>query len=286
MILTYLAAIFFISMLFVIVKYFQVFNINNLQGLTINYIAAAACYYFYSNQPFQVIVKSANHYFPFYIISGLLFITVFYLTSLSSQQNGVAVATIASKMSVVIPVVAGVYLYRESISLIKVIGLLVALLAVYLSAYRPNTIRNERKQLLPLWVFIGAGLVDTSIKLIQHTFDDQAGSSVYFLMLFISAAIIGILLSAFHIVKSNHLFEIKNMVAGLILGTCNFASLYFLVAALHLSWYDSGKTFMIINCGVVMLNSILSAVLFREPQNIKNRIGTGLAVAAIIILSF
>jgi drug/metabolite transporter (DMT)-like permease len=214
-----------------------------------------------------------------------LFIGVFYLTALSSQKNGVASTTIASKMSLVIPALLAVYLYNETFSLLKTIGLLMALSAVYLSARGSNPESSESGWKLPLLVFAGAGLVDASIKYTQHVFTDNAGSSGFLSLVFFSAAIIGSFVLLFKKNKSIGGNKFSNIIAGIILGFFNFISLYYMIAALQEFHEDSGKAFIIINSGVVLLNFLLSVILFQEKKNTQSRVGVTLAVAAIIILS-
>ncbi|HQP02839.1 MAG TPA: EamA/RhaT family transporter, partial [Bacteroidia bacterium] len=79
--------------------------------------------------------------------------------------------------------------------------------------------------------------------------------------------------------------KFSNIIAGIILGFFNFISLYYMIAALQEFHEDSGKAFIIINSGVVLLNFLLSVILFQEKKNTQSRVGVTLAVAAIIILS-
>ena len=285
MTVTVFMAVLFASLLFVILKLFDRFKVSNIHGLTFNYFTAGICYTLYSKQTYSSISGFAASYFPYYLLSGSLFIGVFYLTALSSQKNGVASTTIASKMSLVIPALLAVFLYNETFSFLKTIGLLMALSAVYLSARGSNNESSESGWTLPLLVFAGAGLVDSSIKYTQHVFTDNAGSSGFFTLVFFSAAIIGscVLFFSKNMPKEGSLF--RNIIAGIILGIFNFISLYYMVAALQEFHEDSGKAFIIINSGVVLLNFLLSVILFQEKKNTQSRVGVTLAVAAIIILS-
>jgi len=58
--------------------------------------------------------------------------------AMTAQKNGVSVASISGKMSVVVPVLFGVFLYNESASFFKVIGIGIALVAVYLSSVKEH----------------------------------------------------------------------------------------------------------------------------------------------------
>ena len=60
---------------------------------------------------------------------GVLFIVIFNLMARTSQQLGVSVASVATKMSLVIPVLAGLLLYGEELNFLKVAGIATALVA-------------------------------------------------------------------------------------------------------------------------------------------------------------
>ncbi len=65
--------------------------------------------------------------------------------ALTSQKNGLSVASVSSKMSVVIAIVFGVWYYEESLSFIKVIGILLALIAVYLTSSKEKNGIAQKK---------------------------------------------------------------------------------------------------------------------------------------------
>lgn len=282
MTLTTVAAILTITLLFIILKYFEKFNIDNFQGLTINYVTAGTCYYLYSQTSFTEFKNSAAIFFPYYLLMGFLFISVFYLTALSSQHNGVSVATVASKMSMVIPVIGAVFLYSEDLNIYKITGLLLALFSVYLTS-TGDSASLKNKLSLPLLLFIGAGLVDSSIKYAQHTVTSAIGS--FFSLVFFSAFIIGVLVITFRWFKNNVALNFKNIFAGIILGVSNFASLYYMIGALSEQNADSGKVFIEVNCGVILCSVFFSAVLFREKLTLRGITGVLIAVVAILILS-
>ena len=67
-------------------------------------------------------------------IEGLLFYLVFHAMANTAQINGIAAASIATKMSVVIPVSFGLFILHESANEYKLLGIAFGLLAVYLCA--------------------------------------------------------------------------------------------------------------------------------------------------------
>ena len=65
--------------------------------------------------------------------------------ALTAQKNGLSVASVASKMSVIIPILFGIYVYNESYRIIKIIGIILALIAVYLTSLKQkdNVVSNK-----------------------------------------------------------------------------------------------------------------------------------------------
>mgnify|MGYP000598223788 CR=1 FL=1 len=137
------------SFLFVIFKLFDVLKINTFQAIVVNYFTAAVLGFFLSNNlvSFQKIPNQPWFFGAFLL--GIMFILVFNVMALTSQKNGLSVASVSSKMSVVIAIIFGVWYYEESIGLVKLIGILLALVAVYLTSIKEkNEIVKKNKDFL------------------------------------------------------------------------------------------------------------------------------------------
>jgi hypothetical protein len=52
-------------------------------------------------------------WFHWAVVMGILFISLFNLIGITTQRNGVAVASVANKLSLILPVVLAVYLYND-----------------------------------------------------------------------------------------------------------------------------------------------------------------------------
>ena len=97
-------------------------------------------------------------------ILGATFYAVFLLMGRSTKCNGIAVTSVASKMSVVIPITLGIVALDEHVNTIIIGGVLVGLVAVWLTIGGNVSLNGW---LWPLLVFLGSGLIDFSFKLIQ-----------------------------------------------------------------------------------------------------------------------
>jgi drug/metabolite transporter (DMT)-like permease len=280
------------TMLYVILKFFQAWKINNLHGLTFNYISAAILSFLYDFQGNLAILDQASGFIHAAAMIGLLFIIVFYITALTAQKSGIAVTSIAGKMSMVIPIVAGIYLYNDAVYIRKVTGIMIALAAVVLSSLKSSEKKEDQSAnkgiliwLLPILLFTGSGLVDTSIKISQHYFITERNQGLYISFLFGSAGIIGLLLSVYQIIKNKLKIELKSIAGGILLGITNFYSLEFLIKALAHPGAESSIIFAISNVMVVLMSAIFAILIFKERLSKLNIAGLSLSIISIYLLT-
>lgn len=275
------------SVLLVIFKYFDRFKIHTFQAITVNYIVAATLGFLMTStslHPYQIIAKpwalSA-------LIIGASFIGVFYLMALSSQKVGVAVSSVANKMSLVIPVAAGFILYNESLEGLKIVGILLAIIAVTLVTIpRSGGVVLEKKYLfLPILIFLGSGYLDTFLKYVQKTQLSEGEIEIFSATLFCTAALIGSLILFAKRVFKGIIIQPKSIVAGFALGIPNYFSIHFLLQALNLPNLESTVVFPINNTGIVLLSTLLAIVLFSERLSKLNWIGISLAVVSIVLIA-
>ncbi|MGB5553911.1 MAG: EamA/RhaT family transporter, partial [Flavobacteriaceae bacterium] len=149
---------------------------------------------------------------------GLLFIIVFNITARTAQKLGVSVASVAAKMSFVIPVIVGISLYKEELNIVKIIGILMALAAVYFASKKNKTVVVKFQDLiLPLLLFMGTGFVDAGIKMLQTWQMEEVDFPLFSMTVFGAAGTIGlffILMSSF---KKPLKLNLPNVIGGIIL---------------------------------------------------------------------
>ncbi|QWX82566.1 DMT family transporter [Cellulophaga sp. HaHaR_3_176] len=278
--------IIFSSSLFVIFKLFNNYKIQTLYAIITNYFIAFLFSIFFYNGKLNLIEITEKEWFIPTVCLGLLFLTVFYITARTSQEIGVSVASVASKMSLVIPVMTGVLVYKEDISTFKIIGIVLSLIAVYFASLKDKTITVKTGTLvLPILLFLGAGLIDTSIKYIQTTYVPKNEFSLFCAVVFGSAGIFGVLFISIRSYKVPLKINFKNVLGGVCLGFFNYFTLFFLLRALQNDVFDSSSIFTINNVAVVLFSTLLGILLFKEKLIPKNWIGIGLAVISIILVA-
>ncbi len=275
------------SIIFVVFKLFKRFDVNTLQAIIVNYFIACSVGYFGFVEDANISEIPSKPWFYGTLILGLLFIIVFNLAAITTQRSGLSVVSVATKMSVAIPVLFGILYFNESTGILKVLGIILALIAVYLSSIKAKTgIAIKKKNLVyPILVFIGSGLIDTLIKFIESGYVNKTDVAIFSSTIFSVAGTIGILVLIFQGLTGKLRITGRNILGGIALGIPNFFSIYFLVMALRNNRFESSTIFTINNVAIVLVSTILGIILFKEKLITKNWIGIILAIISILLVA-
>lgn len=272
--------------IFICFKLFDKFKLNTMQAIVVNYITACAFGLTVYDSPIKLneIVISKWFYGAFFL--GILFLVVFNVMALTAQRNGLSVASVSAKMSVVIPIIFGFYVYHESAGIQKIIGIILALMAVYLSSVKSESKAKFTKNLaFPILLFLGSGIIDTSIKYLETTYVSENGIPIFSASIFCSAAFFGLLSLIYKATKREFQFNYKSILGGVVLGVINYGSIYYLLKALHFEGLESSTIFTVNNVAIVMISTILGLMFFKEHITRKNWIGIGLAIISIALVT-
>jgi drug/metabolite transporter (DMT)-like permease len=205
--------------------------------------------------------------------------------ALTSQKNGISVASVATKMSVVIPILSGIIYFKESLSTSTILGIILAIISVYLTAKKETGPLKWQNIMLPLLVFLGAGTVDTFIKFLQHYYVKDTEIALFSATTFGVAFVIGIPFIFLNIQTKKNTLRFKNIIAGILLGVPNYFSLLFMIKMLASNLFSSAVLFTIHNIAIVVLTTILGVFFFKEHLNLRNSIGLIIAVVAIFLMT-
>jgi uncharacterized membrane protein len=276
----------FLGIIFV---YFNKYKIDIFQAIVFNYwVCVITGSLVLGDFPIHTNALQSN-WFKMAIVMGVLYISVFNLIGISSVLVGATITQTANKLSLAIPVIVSYFLYHENISLLKMIGILLALIAVIFTMSK-NT--NGEKKKIPLWefslpiiLFISSGVIDSLTKYVQNKYlTSEVISKSYIITGFMVAASIGTVILFFLYITQRKKFEFKNVLAGIILGVPNYFSIYYLIKALQNKSLNSSATIPINNIGVLFLVSIFGIFIFKEKLTRLNYIGLGLTLLAIVFI--
>ncbi len=261
----------------VLFKHIEAKTSVNIFLITINYLCAIIATYicFHPKIDFK-------YAFDSYSISlSVLLPLVFILLSLSIQHSGIIKTDIAQRISLVIPIACSYWIFNETITGFKWIGLITGFISLFfiLNKGQRNTGFNPVYLLL---VFFGYGIIDVLFKQVALQKSIPYTEALFFIFFgsFIFAAIITVI----SIFKKKLTIRKKMVFYGLLLGLFNFLNIYFYLKA-HQSFAKHPTTvFATMNFGVILLGTLIGSFYFKEKLSKKNILGLVLAVVAIIFI--
>lgn len=268
-----------------VVRSFNKFGIQPFPGIVVNYFVAGSLALFFTSSR-EVFFEARHLWWPALFL-GALFISVFYLISRTTEKMGVSVASVANKMSVVIPVVLAFALYGDSISLPKLAGILLALVSVvFVSSRKESGSAQGRAWLLPAAVFLGSGIIDAIVNFAQKRMvrspDETACLTALF---FYAAGTIGLLSLLLFYPRKSEVNWIRTLAGGIVLGTPNFFSIYLVMRAISENVLESSVLYPVVNVGVVLGSTLGALLFFREKLSLLNWIGVLCSITAIALIT-
>jgi drug/metabolite transporter (DMT)-like permease len=281
------------TIVLIIFRMAEQFRISTLPIIVINYFTATILGFTLSGVFSDLSFNPPLFFYVVALIIGSLFLIFFLVTAASSQQAGIAITSVAAKMSVIFPISFSIIIDpADKITLLKLAGIMLALAGVFFTVFKKSRLSlNARIIYLPIALFLGMGLVDSLMKLAQQRFVDESNLVFFSAILFGMAALLSIPATIARKIPLRTYMEGKTLLTGIFLGLVNLGTVYFIISALSFKMpdgnpIDSSVIFGINNVGVVFLSVLAGLLIFAERLTRLNIIGIFLSVAAIIVLAY
>ena len=241
--------------------------------------------------------------------TGALLIAGFFILAVATDEAGMSLATGVMRVSVVIPFLASWLVWDEVPSLTQGAGMMLAAVAFFLIAQKerrpepvpvqaaagqgdvegavepgPSTepVIDWRAFGVLALTFCSGGAVDLSMKTFEEGFG-ATNSRVLFLMgAFGIAFLIGAVVVGHRAIRYGRWPERRTVGWGLFLGVINYGSLEFLLRAVEV--LPGTVVFPANNIAIMVLAAAVGVFFWNEHLSRANRIGIGLAVAALVLL--
>lgn len=275
----------------VIFKLFQKYGVNAFAAIIVNYITAAVTGFIFLPECPAISDFTTAPWITICLPLGVLFISIFYLISQTAQRISLSTASIANKMSVVVPVLYSVIVLHEQLDVLKITGIVLALVAVYLASKSGGNNMDLKKLIwLPVLVFIGSGLIDLNLNAANAFYiRSKADGALFTIGTFLSAFTTGLIIVVVLIItkkfKARELFNLKNLIGGIGLGIPNYFSIYLIFKSLDTKLLSSSQLFPVLNVSNVALSALIGLFIFKEKLSVTNFIGIALALIAIILIA-
>ncbi len=258
-----------------------------MQAVIVNYFTAGLCGLAAMNWELKLDLAIKHGYWIPALIIGLMFIITFNLIALGIQKIGISITTVANKMSLVIPVIIGLTWWGESANLFIISGIILALLAIYLtSTVKGKLAFNPKFLWLIVVIFVGQGIADATISYAQKEMVPANTGGGFLSLVFFFAALLGSIFLIYEVVAKGARIKFKNIIWGILLGVPNYFTLKFFIGALQNSGLDDAQIFPVINMGVIVMMAFIGLVAFREKLSKFNWIGIFVAVVSIALITF
>jgi drug/metabolite transporter (DMT)-like permease len=273
-------------------KVIERLKISSFQAVVFNYLTCAILGSIISSS--FIFKDSLNKpWFTWAILVGFTFVTLLNIIAITAQKISVAVASVANKLSLVIPFIFSIFLYNEKATILKIAGVVLALAGVLLTslpgknkkASSASSISPVLKFILPAVLFIGSGLLDTMMKYVQTKYL-KGDENEYSATLFSTAAIIALIILPFYLKIKRERFDIRSIPAGVLIGVPNYFSIWFLLRVLKKFNNNSTAIIPINNMGIVLVSSIAAWFIFKEHISFINWIGIIVSLGAIALIAF
>lgn len=284
------------SYLIIAFKLCDRFGVNKFQAIVINYLACIFTGSVVTGSLPEFGENVGQGWFLWSLLMGTFFIVNFNLIAITVEKSGLAVASVASKLSLIIPFAFSLFLYNEDPAFFKIASVLLALVAVVLTLY-PNKVAgndnlnstgsfNFQKILLPVFVFITTGLVDTIIKYVQQNFITESNKNQYLISSFSAAFLLGFLILILQLIRGKIKFQAKSVLVGFFIGIPNYFSIWCLMKVLKAYGDISSVIIPVNNMGIVLFSALVAWLFFKEKLSRVNWMGIVLAIVSILIIAF
>ena len=278
-------AIVFSTGVFAAMRLFERFKLDNHQALMWNYVFASGTGFAICKDWDSMPQLVAEPWFGLSLLTGFWFIFTYLLMTASTQRSGVTVTSLSSKLSVVLPILAGVVMLSERLNFVASTGIVLALVALVLvlGGRGGSNEKHNKNWLLPVCIFFGTGTGDILMKITEQR---NAGDDLGFMIAFIYfvALVFGIIIVIWDISRGKSKWQWKSALGGIGLGVINFFSTSSVYHAMRS--FDNVVLFPIYNIGVVSLTAVIGWLVFKEKLTLKNYIGLIIAVIAVILITF
>lgn len=279
-----------------IFKLFQRYNVHTFQAIVVNYLTCVVVGFLFTSGSGAVQPDVLEQSWVIYaLLLGSIFIGTFYLIAVTTHTVGVTAASVATKISLVIPVLFSLLILKNSLkdyTFINYIGMVAALAAIVLSSIRPRNHNAETSTspllafLLPFIIFLNSGIADSLINYTNQYHLQQNEAPQFTMLTFSASAMVGLIVLLYLLISGKTTFYRKSILAGVLLGIPNYFSIYFLIKALYAFGNDGAFLYPVNNIGIILAGALGAIIFFKEKLTKMNIVGLGMAVLALILISY
>jgi len=282
------------SLFSIFFKIFEIRKIDSIQAIFFNYLTAFILGLVFSFDGTFVVNPLKARWLGPVAILGFIFIAGMVILSVSTRRVGVAISTVCSRASMIIPIILS-YIFVAGSRKPQWIAIALVIVGMSLTIWTGRGQKTESKFtfkdiLIPFSVFLCFGLSNSINKIIQDRvvvaraeWDDALVNrelSLITACIFLFAMIFGSL----SMIKERNPFHWRNVIGGVLLGIVNYVCTYCLMLAMKT--IDSSILFPAHNLGIVTIGALVGWLHYHEKMRPHQVAGIIIATGAICWLCF
>lgn len=273
-----LLAIISSSLISILMRTSEKYSQNNITMLAFNYLMCTVMAAFYTG---SINLIPSREGIGFSLISGLisgaLYLVSFMLLKWNVHKNGVAMSATFMKLGVIVPTLLAVVIFGEMPRPVQIIGVLIALAAIFLIQYS-KTGEKSRSGIGLILLLLGGGITDTMAKVYDH-WGSAALESHYLFYTFFVALVLCTILAA---VKKQSV-KPADILFGMLIGIPNYFSAKFLLGAL--SAIPAVVAYPSYSAGTIITVTLAGVIFFKEKLSRRRIVAIGLILCALVLLN-
>jgi drug/metabolite transporter (DMT)-like permease len=213
---------------------------------------------------------------------GVVFLGSFFAFTQAVRIAGTAIATVSSRISLIVPVVLSIIIFNEKPGLIQFAGFVFVFVTLFLFYKSLSTVGVQQLNLKDyfylLLVLFGVGAADFGMKIFEEwrPVDEK---SFFLFVIFGSAFVYSMIIFFWQSSK----FDVKSFARGNVLGIPNMLSSFFLIGAL--GQLSAIFVYPVTNIGIIILTAIGAFLFWREKLNKYGLAALAAGIISIILLS-
>ena len=279
------------SSFYLIFKVFDRLKIETYQAVVINYfVCVVTGVVFVPKSDIPMLWHEYASSLPYGVVLGCLFMTAFYMMARAAQDLSVAISTVSSKMSMVVPALYSLLVvHTGAYDWLNYFGMVLAILAIWFTANVKKSslsvVSSKNSLLLVVGIFILTGIVDTLLTVVNRLYEDVRFQELFPIVCFACATFLGGIVLIYRFWNGTSSFAWKNVFGGMLLGVPNYFSIYFLFRALKDFNHNGALVYPVLNISIIVLSAGLSVLFFKDRLSRTTLVGILFAVVAIVLLS-
>ncbi|NCB04203.1 MAG: hypothetical protein EOM69_01620 [Clostridia bacterium] len=212
----------------------------------------------------------------FGVLTGVIYLAVLLVTQYSINRNGPSPTTMFSKLGVIIPILLSVFLWNETPSALRWVGMALALASLVVFNWDGGLHLNG----LLLLTFLAGGAAELANKLFSVWCDERFKPLFLFVVFFVCVLLCTVLL-----VSKNGKRRItgQEMLIGAGIGVCNLSAAFFVIRALGV--LPSSIVFPALCAGVILLIAVVGRFCFAERLGKRGFAAIAMTVVSLVLVN-